>query len=92
MDSAALASAIRAGKLATVKKLLPESSDPNALIDGAPLISIAAQRGRDQVIALLLDRGADPNAVVNTAAMIEALRGEKRTSRTTKLLDALGTS
>jgi ankyrin repeat protein len=54
--------AAKAGKVARVRELLDNGSDPNELEQGFSALMYACERGNLDLVRLLIERGADVNA------------------------------
>jgi len=72
-----LAEAIRFGKKDLAEKLLDSGLDFNAIVEGAPLVVIAAENNKMELFKLLVDRGADINLKdkKGSAAILAAAQG-----------------
>ncbi|NJC25801.1 ankyrin repeat domain-containing protein [Neolewinella antarctica] len=56
-----LAAAVKAENAADVARLLKAGADPDQLLEGHPVLGIAAHKGNFEIVALLLKAGADIN-------------------------------
>ncbi|WP_043932475.1 UvrD-helicase domain-containing protein [Bacillus sp. EB01] len=55
-----LFSAVKAGKLLDVKRLLTDGADPNSEVNGSNVLSISVVYNKKDIALLLLNAGADP--------------------------------
>jgi hypothetical protein len=56
-----IASAIDSGRTNVIEKLLDEGLDPDMIVNGIPILYIAAVYNKTNIVRLLLNKGADPN-------------------------------
>jgi ankyrin repeat protein len=54
-------SAIAAGRVNDIERLLDNDLDPDTIVDSVPILYWAAVYNKENIVRLLLDRGADPN-------------------------------
>lgn len=73
-EPSALETAVRADDAEAITRLLADGADPETRAEsGAPMLVIAASRGRTEAVALLLEAGANPDATVSDGSNATAL-------------------